>query len=57
MVSLGNEQEEHIRQMLLNGDPGQPNDYQIFGAHRVLESKREAKKRKNPSSSVPIKSK
>lgn len=32
MVSLGNEQEERIRQMLLNGDPGQPNDYQIFGA-------------------------
>ena len=32
MVSLGNEQEELIRQMLLNGDPGQPNDYQIFGA-------------------------
>ena len=32
MVSLGNEQEERIRHMLLNGDPGQPNDYQIFGA-------------------------
>ncbi len=32
MVSLGDEQEERIRQMLLNGDPGQPNDYQIFGA-------------------------
>jgi hypothetical protein len=31
-VSLENEQEERIRKMLLIGDPGQPDEYQIFGA-------------------------